>query len=173
MRARVGMKTHAAIALMIMAVFVGWLFYQTSTENQIRAKQLLLEERRFAAVEAAEQPPSEVRTQYTYSMICDPDGQAYLLNVVTGETWRWYRNMNKDAFEIEAEGWAPVLFSVGVYDYATPSAAQAYQEYVLESLRDITRQKFNSTLGQPDGTNASKNITPPAKDNATKPTPQP
>ena len=123
------MKTQVTMAVLILAVFVGWLFYQTYNDHQIQTRRLHLEQ-------AKEERLAEAETQGKYTITNDPDGMTYLLNTKTGETWRWYRNFKKGTSEMESEGWTPVVFSVGGLDFSGSSKARGFNELLLGIERE-------------------------------------
>jgi len=120
------MKAQATMAVLILAVFVGWLFYQTYDDHQLQIRRIQMEEAKLADAEI----------QGKYTILNDPDGVTYLLNTKTGETWRWYRNFKNGTSEMETEGWAPVVFSVGGFDFSNTSKAQEFNEFLLRIERE-------------------------------------
>jgi hypothetical protein len=105
------------MAVLILAVFVGGLLHKQYNDYQIQLQRLQLDE---------------------YTIINDPEGMTYLLNSKTGETWRWYRNVEEG--EIESEGWTPVNFNVGGLDFSIPAECRELQMVMLEADRE---QKFD------------------------------
>lgn len=153
------MKTQANIALLIFAVFVGWLFYQTYEHHQIKKERLELDSRELSLQEAKEQRLRENQSGDKYSIVNDPDGMTYLLNTENGETWRWYRNYKKGTSELESEGWIPVVFSVGGFDYTDISAAQDANERMQIFMRESAMKNLLNSSQQSAGGDA-KNRAP-------------
>jgi hypothetical protein len=123
------MKSLLSIALMILAAFVGWLFFQSAQSFELREKEIEME---------------QAQNHSDYTIFNDPDGMTYLLNKKDGTTWRWYRNI-KDG-NIEDEGWIPVNFDVLSYVFADAQSASQSNK----SLRDALR-KIKANEGQPVG----------------------
>jgi hypothetical protein len=123
------MKSLLSIALMILAAFVGWLFFQSAQSFELREKEIEME---------------QAQSHSDYTIFNDPDGMTYLLNKKDGTTWRWYRNM-KDG-NVEDEGWISVNFNVLSYVFADAQSASQSNK----SFRDALR-KIKANEGQPVG----------------------
>lgn len=114
---------------MILAAFVGWLFFQSAQSFELREKEIEME---------------QAQSHSDYTIFNDPDGMTYLLNKKDGTTWRWYRNM-KDG-NVEDEGWISVNFNVLSYVFADAQSASQSNK----SFRDALR-KIKANEGQPVG----------------------
>jgi hypothetical protein len=127
------MKTIASFALLILAAFVGWLFYNSISSMELKNRDLTIKENQLKLDRIKEDRFTGEDADGDYTIISVPDGMTYLLDRETGIAWRWFRN-RKDG-EIEDEGWTPVIFKISDYQYADPHGANSANKYFQDFLR--------------------------------------